>query len=415
MTDTIADEGVDLLTPERVVDPYPIFAELREKHPVYFNPLYKAWFIHRYDDVMDALRDDRFSSDRIRPVYEHKLTETQREERGPTYEILGDWLVFRDPPDHTRLRKLVSRAFTPRAVEQLRERTEVLVAEMVAEVAPRGEIDLIHDFAYPIPAVIIAEMLGVPAADRDMFKDWSDDVMVLVFGARDVEGRRERAQQGLVDLRDYLSGMVKQFRAEPQDNLITALVKAQEGDDALTDREIVSNCVLFLFGGHETTTNLIGNGTRALLRHPDQLAKFKADPDLLKPAVEEMLRYDGPSKMQVRMASADIEMRGETIREGDMVYLVQAAANHDPEVFEDPEKFDVTRNPTGQIGFGFGIHFCLGASVARLEGAIAINALVRALDDLHLGPGAEHWHPTLISRGMESLPVSFTPVEIPAP
>lgn len=414
MTETTTTEGVDLLTPERVVDPYPILAELRENHPVYWNPLYKAWFIHRYDDVMDALRDERLSSDRIRPVYEHKLTDAEREERGPTYEILGDWLVFRDPPDHTRLRKLVSRAFTPRAVEQLRPRTTALVNEMLAEIAPRGEVDLIRDFAYPIPAVIIAEMLGVPPSDRDMFKDWSDDIMVLVFGARDMEGRRERAQQGLIELRDYLSGMVKRFREEPEDNLITSLVKAQEGDDALTDHEIVSNCVLFLFGGHETTTNLIGNGTRALLRHPDQLERFRAEPDLLKSAIEEILRYDGPSKMQVRMAAADVEMRGETIREGDMVYLVQAAANHDPDEFADPERFDIARNPTGQIGFGFGIHFCLGASIARLEGSIAIDALVRAFDDLRAGPGDEHWHPTLISRGMESFPVSFTPTELPA-
>ena len=399
---------MDLLTPARVVDPYPTLSERRTKRPVDWNDEYSAWFIHRYDDVMAALKDPRFSSDRIRPVYEHKLTPEQQTERGPTYEILGEWLVFRDPPDHTRLRRLVSRAFTPRAVEQLRGRVIEVVGDMIEEVRPKGSIDLIHDFAYPIPAVIIAEMLGVPAEDRDMFKDWSDDIMVLVFGARDVEGRRERAQQGLVELADYLSGMVRQCRAEPGDNLISTLVAAQDGDDTLTDHEIVSNCVLFLFGGHETTTNLIGNGMRVLLRHPDELAKLRAQPDLLKSAIEEILRYDGPSKMQVRMAVDDIELRGQTIRAGDMVYLVQAAANRDPDEFPDPDRFDIERNPTSHIGFGFGIHFCLGASVARLEGAIALDALVRELPEMRPGPEEEVWHPTLISRGMDRFPVSWT-------
>jgi cytochrome P450 len=405
------DNDLDLLTPDRVADPYPTLAELRRERPVFYNEHYGAWFIHRHNDLLAALKDPRFSSDRIRPVFEHKLTESQRTERAPTYQILGEWMVFRDPPDHTRLRKLVSRAFTPRAISMWRPRIIEVTGSLIADIAPRGHMDVISDFAYPLPAVVIAEMMGVPAGDRDLFKDWSDDLMVLVFGARGVAGRRERAQHGLVELSEYLGALVRRFRAEPAENLIGTLIRAQEGDDTLTDDEIVGTCILLLFGGHETTTNLIGNGLHALLAHPDQLEALRAhdDGEYLRQATEEILRFDGPSKMQVRMAATDIEVGGAVINRHDMVYLVQAAANRDPEVFEDPDRFDLERNPTDHLGFGFGLHYCLGAAVARLEGSIALDALVRRLPDLHAGPEPPEWHPTLISRGMASFCVSYTP------
>ncbi len=279
--------------------------------------------------------------------------------------------------------------------------------------APRGHMDVITDFAYPLPAVVIAEMMGVPPSDRDLFKDWSDDLMVLVFGARGVEGRRERAQNGLLELSEYLGGLVRRFRAAPAENLVHTLIRAQEGDDTLTDDEIVGTCILLLFGGHETTTNLIGNGLHALLAHPDQLERLRAhdDAEYLRAAAEEILRFDGPSKMQVRMAATDIDLGDEVIRRHDMVYLVQAAANRDPAVFADPDRFDLRRNPTDHLGFGFGLHYCLGAAVARLEGSIALDALARRLPDLRAGPEPPEWHPTLISRGMASFCVSYTASE----
>ncbi|WP_420637972.1 cytochrome P450 [Candidatus Poriferisocius sp.] len=397
----------EVLSPERIADPHPYFAALRTHDPVHWNEQYRAWFIHRYDHVLDALRDDRFSSERIRPAYD-RLTEEQRAQRQPTYDVLMDWLVFRDPPDHTRLRRLVSRAFTPRAVEAWRARVVEVVDELIDGLATRSGFDLIEDFAYPIPAVVIAEMMGVPADDRDRFKDWSDDVMILVFGARGVGDRRARAQQGLIELAAYLGELVDHYRRRPADNIISNLVEATEGDDALADPEIVANCVLFLFGGHETTTNLIGNGMRVLLGHPDQLARLRAEPGLIKPAVEEILRFDGPSKMEVRTLVDAVEMGDKTLPAGDMVYLVQHAANRDPEVFAEPDRFDITREPNHHIGFGFGLHFCLGASVARLEGTIALDALVRRLPNLELGPEPEVWVPTMLSRGLEHLPVSLT-------
>ena len=410
----MTNEDVDLLTPERVANPYSVLTRLRQEKPVHWNERYRAWFICRHDDLLAALKDPRFSSDRIRGVFEHKLTEAQRKEREFTYRILGEWMVFRDPPDHTRLRKLVSRAFTPRAISEWEPRIIEVTEHLITECAPLGSMDLISDFAYPLPAIVIAEMMGVPPGDRDIFKDWSDDLMVLVFGAQGVKGRRERAQNGLVELAEYLGGLVQDYRSGPaatEENLICSLIAAGEGDDTLTDDEIVGTCILLLFGGHETTTNLIGNGLRALLGHPKQLERLRnnLDREYLRRAVEEILRFDGPSKMQVRMAIEDIPMREATIKKHDMVYLAQAAANRDPEVFENPDVFDIERNPTSHVGFGFGLHYCLGAAVARLEGAIALDALIRRLPDLRAGPGAEEWHPTLISRGMKSFPVSYSP------
>ena len=403
MTATIDDY---VLSDERVANPHPYFHALRTQEPVYWNEKYRAWFIHRYDDVLEALRDTRFASSRIKPAFE-RLTLEQQEERLPTYDILMEWLVFRDPPDHTRLRKLVSRAFTPRAVESWRVRAQQIVEEMIDKIDDHSSIDLIQDFAYPIPAVVIAEIMGVPPADRDLFKEWSDSVMILVFGARGMEDRRTKAQHGLSELAAYLGDLVSHHRKHPTENIISDLIAAQEGDDRLSDHEIVANLVLFLFGGHETTTNLIGNGTKVLLEHPEQLKKLKKNPDLIKGAIEEILRFEGPSKMEVRTMTAEVNMRGKTLNAGDMVYLVQHAANRDPEQFDNPDSFDITRNPNNHIGFGFGIHFCLGAALARLEGSIAIEALIKSFPNLVLGNEPPVWVPTMLSRGMEHLAITL--------
>lgn len=397
----------DMLTPERVTDPYPFFEELRSSDPVHWSDRYRAWFVCRWDDVFTALRDPRFSSDRVKSVFDTKLTDQQRSERKPMFDILQYWMVFNDPPDHTRLRGLVNRAFTPKAVADLRPRIEQVVAAQIDEIRDLGSVDLIRDFAFPIPAVVIAEMMGVPSDERHLFKEWSDSIMALVFGAAGVEGRREQAQASMMELVAYLQDLVTHFRVHPAKNLIGDLIGAQEADDRLSDEEIVSTCTLVLFGGHETTTNLIGNGTRALLQFPGQYDRLVNDPNLLSTAIEELLRFDGPSKMEVRRAIADIELRGKTIREGDQVYFVQSAANRDPEQFPNPNELDIGRDPNRHCGFGFGIHYCMGAPIARLEGSIAIDALIRSLPGLRIGDEAEIWHPTLISRGMQSFPVSW--------
>jgi cytochrome P450 len=397
----------DMLTPDRAADPYPFFDHLRQTDPVHWSDRYRAWFIMRWDDVFTSLRDPRFSSDRVKPVFDTKLTDEQRTARKPTFDILQHWMVFNDPPEHTRLRGLVNRAFTPKAVNALRPRVEEVVAEQLDEIRDQGTVDLIRDFAFPIPAVVIAELMGVPASERDLFKGWSDSIMALVFGAAGVADRREHAQQSLQELASYLHDLVRQYRKDPGENLISDLTVAQDADDRLSDDEIVSTCVLVLFGGHETTTNLIGNGIRSLLHHPDQLARLLADPGLLTSSIEELLRYDGPSKMEVRRAAEAIELRGQAIGEGDQIYFVQASANRDPDAFDNPNALDLARTPNRHCGFGFGVHYCLGAPIARLEGSIAIDALIRHLPGLRLGDEPEVWHPTLISRGMRSFTVDW--------
>ncbi|MCD2195341.1 cytochrome P450 [Actinomycetospora endophytica] len=403
---------LDLLAPDAVADPYPLLAWLREEQPVVWSDAQRAYLVLRHDDLTAALQDPRLSSDRVRPIYENKLTPEQREQRAPTYDLLEHWMVFNDPPNHTRLRKLVRAAFTPKAVRQLAPRITEIVDELLDELAAQNtaaEIDLITEFSYLIPAAVIAELMGVPRADVEKFKAWSDAVMVIVFGVAREPGVLDAAQRGLVELRDYLADLARHYREHPADNLISDLAAAVDRDDRLTLDEIVSTCVLLLFGGHETTTNLIGNGSRALIRHPEQRARFLAHPDEVGNAIEELLRYDGPSKLEVRRCVETFALRGTTIPAESQVYLLQAAANRDPEAFADPDRLDLARTDGRHVGFGHGIHYCLGAPIARLEGTIALERLHRRFPTMAEGTTEPVWHPTLVSRGMSSFPVVLEP------
>jgi cytochrome P450 len=400
-------DAVDLLTPAALADPHSLLAELREQRPVVFSSAHNAWLVARHEDLSACLQDPRLSSDRVRPIYDTKLTDEQRERRAPTYELLAHWMVFNDPPRHTRLRKLVRSTFTPRAVARLQPRIEEIVAGLLDGLAGRDEVDLIAEYSYPIPAAVIAELMGVPRSDVERFKAWSDAVMTIVFGVtKDAETLAE-AQAGLVELREYLTDLARRYREQPAENLISDLATAVDEDDRLSLDEIVATCVLLLFAGHETTTNLIGNGTRALIETPGALAWLRGHPQGTAGAIEEILRYDGPSKLQVRRCVTDIELRGETIPAGAQVFLLQAAANRDPRVFPEPDRLELSRNASRHVGFGWGAHYCLGAPIARLEGKIALEALVRRFPDIGLGEGAPRWHPTLVSRGMSAFPVTM--------
>lgn len=397
----------DMLGGDRLADPYPYFAQVLEHEPVRWNAKHRAWFIHKHADVLWALRNPAFSSDRVRPV-EARLSAEQKEQRKPTYDVLRHWMVFLDPPEHTRLRKLVQPAFSPKAVAAMRGRVQQVVEETLHELGEKESFDFIQDFAYPVPAIIIAELIGVPASDRDRFKKWSDDILTLVFGAQGEENRRELAQQGLVELTDYLRDLIAEIRTRPdEDSVIASLLRAHDADPPLTDDEIISTCALLVFGGHETTTNLIANGTRQLLLHPDQWDLLKENPQLVTKAVEELLRFDGPSRLEARLLVEDVELRGQELKAGENVFLVQSAANRDPEVFVDPHRLDITRERNNHVGFGFGLHHCLGNFLARLEGEIAFSAVISALPDLELA-GPETWHTTMMSRGMKTMPVRRT-------
>ena len=399
----------DILSPERVADPYPYFAAWREEDPVHWNEQYRAWFVHRFLDVWEGLRNPALSSDRVQPVFEHKLSPEQQHERRPTFEILEHWMVFHDPPDHTRLRRLVNQAFTPRSVQALRPRIEAVVADLLDQIGPRGSVDLIRDFAYPIPAVIIAEMMGVPPEDRDLFKAWSDAIMILVFGGARVEDRRERAQRSLLELADYLRGLIRRFRADPQDNLITSLVRAKEHDDALSEDEIVSTCTLLLFGGHETTTNLIGNGMLALLRHRGQYERLGRELGLAGRATEELLRYDPPVQVTARTATEDVDLRGVHLHKGEGVVCALAAANRDPAYVDRPEQLVIDRGEPTHLSFSNGIHHCLGAPLARLEGQVVFAILAHRFPSLELVSTSPGYRDHFVLRGLTELTLATGP------
>jgi cytochrome P450 len=403
-TSPIAD--VDLLSAEAIRDPYAFFGHLRENDPVHYNAAHKSWVVTRYDDVAAGFLDRRLSSDRVEAIYSTKLSPEERVRRAPTYEVLSDWMVFKDPPAHTRLRNLVKAAFTPRAVQALAPRiTEII--DHVLDLPESGTVDIVGDIAYPIPAMVIAEMLGVPPDDRELFRAWSNDITMLIFeGARDEEDRRI-AQEGLTALADYLRGLVDDHRHAPRDDLMSALLSSAVDDESLTEDEIVHTCVLLLFGGHETTTNLIANGYLALLRHPDQARLLLDEPDLAESAVEELNRYDGPAKLVVRRAAEDLEIRGHQIAAGQRVLLVQASANRDARRFSDPDVVDLRREDNRNVAFGFGIHYCLGAPLARLETQIALPRMLRRLADAEIATDELVYQPLLLTRGLTRLPIRY--------
>ncbi|MFT7473798.1 MAG: cytochrome P450 [Verrucomicrobiales bacterium] len=400
----------DVLSPERVRDPYTYFREMQRETPVYWNQKYRAWFVTRFDDVTAAFREPRLSSDRIAAFGANNAD--QDEAFSSVLHVLSSWLVFKDPPDHTRLRRLLQSSFTVKEVESWRPRIERIVNELIDELDPEQPIDLVRDIAYPLPAIVIAEMLGVPPEDRELFKRCSDQITALVFGALDQPDRREQAIAGMSELTDYLDGLIRRHREVGGDDLMRSLIDARDENDSLTDDEVLSTCVLLLFGGHETTTSLIGSGMLALLDHPGELVRLTASPDqLMGPAIEEFLRYDGPAKVSVRIVAEQLHIRDQTLEAGSRLFLVPSAANRDPERFSDPDRLVLGREDGGHVGFGGGIHYCLGAPLARVEASVAIDSIVRRFRDIEfVDRDALEWHPTLLSRGLQSLPIRVSDI-----
>ena len=401
----------DVLSAERVRDPYAYFREMQSETPVYWNSKYRAWFVTRFDDVTQAFRDPRFSADRIAAFSANNAE--QDEAFANVLHVLADWLVFKDPPDHTRLRRLLQSSFTMKEVESWRPRIQAIVDELIDDLDLEHPIDLVRDIAYPLPAIVIAEMLGVPAEDRDLFKKWSDQITALVFGALDQPDRREQAIAGMSELTSYLDELIKRHRQVGSDNLMGSLIDARDENDALTNDEVLSTCVLLLFGGHETTTSLIGSGMLALLDHPGELERLSTSPgQLIGPAIEEFLRYDGPAKVSVRIVAEVLDIRDQSLEAGSRVFLVPSAANRDPERFSNPNRLVLDREDGGHVGFGGGIHYCLGAPLARVEGSVAIDSIVRRIRDIELlDRDALDWHPTLLSRSLLALPVGVGDIE----
>lgn len=389
-------------------DPYSIYHQLREQAPVYWSESWSAWMITRYDDVMFVLKQsDLFSSaGRVRYLLDD-LPEEARRQVSALERHYDIGLAHTDPPDHTRLRGLLTKVFTPRMVENWRSRIEIVVAELIADAKQRSHFDIIHDIAYPLPATIIAEMIGAPNSDIGLFRDWAVAINRLFEkGGRISEEAAVNAQKSLYEMRDYITKLSEEKRRNPADDILGKLVSAE--NDQLTVDELVSTCVTFFVAGHETTTNLIGNGMLALLMHEDQMALLRANPDLVPAAVEEMLRYDPSVPRSWRIAMKDVELGGQTINQGALVFPIIASANRDPEYFPQPDKFDVQRDMTNRhVAFGYGIHFCLGAPLARLEGTIAINAMLNEFPGLRLATDQLTWRHDVAIRSLENLPVEF--------
>lgn len=382
--------------PAVMADPYPYYRRMREEDPVHWNDTVRAWFLTRHPDVVELLRDDRFSADRARS---ERFRPPPPHRRRP-----GKSMLVLDPPDHTRLRNLVNKAFAPRTVERLRPRVEAITAEILDRIDGGVGFDLVRDFAYPLPVIVIAEMLGVPAADRAGFQQWSG---VLVRGLDPVvsDEEREMVFDARDALLDYLRGVLMHRRREPQDDMLTSLIAAEENGDIFSEDELLAMCNLLLVAGHETTVNLIGNGVLALLENPDQLDRLRRDPDLIGTAVDELLRYTSPVQWTGRVAAAEIELGGRTIQPPQSVIGILGAANRDPEVFPDPDRLDLGRHPNPHVAFGRGIHFCLGAPLAHLEAEVAMPMLLERFPRLRMA-GEPEQRTTWVLRGLRRLPVA---------
>jgi pimeloyl-[acyl-carrier protein] synthase len=389
------------LMPEFHSNPYPFYRALREEDPVHLSPL-GFWVCTRYDDAVMILRDPRFGREGMAKRMEARLGLTQDTSRARD-------MLFQDPPDHTRLRALVSRAFTPRVVEVMRPHIQEIVDGLLDRVDGARAMDVIEDLAYPLPVTVICEMLGVPAADQDIFKSWSTDIARSLDAAilpadSDAIPRGRDARLGLAD---YFRSLIATRRKDPKPDLLSALIAAEEEGNKLSEGELVSTCMLLLIAGHETTVNLIGNGLLALLQHPDQLRALRDDPGLIQTGVEELLRFDGPVQRTGRMTTTEVEIGGKRIPRDSVVVSVIGAANRDPKQFADPDRLDVSRKDNRHIAFGFGIHFCLGAPLARLEGQIALGTLLRRMPKLALVSDVPEWRESSTLRGLKSLPVTF--------
>jgi len=379
--------------------------EWLQAEPPQWDERYRAWVLTRYDDVAAGFRHPALSADRVAPAVDGDP------DMDPSLAMLSRWMVFNDPPDHTRLRRLVQAAFTPRAVARLRQSIVTAVDELLDGLAGAGGGELVGLFAHPLPATVIAELLGVPADDRDRFKRWSDDLGTLVFGAMSGARHNERAHAGVREFTRFFGERIATI--EPgDDHLLAALVAARDetGEHgALTEDEIVATATLLLFAGHETTSGLIANGVELLHRFPDEAARLRDDPSLLPTAVEEMLRLGGPAGLMVRVASRPVAVGGQEIAAGTRVFLSITAANRDPSRFPDPLRFDAGRHPNPHVAFGAGIHHCLGAPLARLETEIAIGALLTRFPDLVV-VGEPVWGGALFGRSIRLLPVAVQPV-----
>ena len=406
-------EAFDLTTRAAINDPAPIFAAMLAEQPVHYSAGLKGWVVADYDNVKLALTDERFSVEKMSPFADHMAAGEDAHKIKKLAQVLGGWMVFKDPPAHTRLRQVLQQPFKPREMEKLRDEVIRIADEVASEMAQQaGEIvDFMTAFANPLPARVIAVLIGVDTAMVPQLTAWSSDIAKFVFSARDTPDKYSRAHGALVEIEAFYREVIADHRSRPRDDMLSRMIAHDRGDMAdgapLADDEIVSMMILFPFAGHETTANLIANGLVALLANPAQLARLRDDFSLLPGAVEEFLRYQGPVQTIVRIAKEDIELGGQGIKAGERVFALLGASHRDLSMFRDAHEVDIDRVQNPHVAFGFGIHMCIGAPLARIEGQEAFRVLLSRFKDFQLAAGELTWRDDFVTRGLEKLPLKF--------
>ena len=396
----IQTKPISFTTTEFFQNPYPFYEQIRSTHPIYWGNLFKypGWYVTGYEEAITILKDTRFKNRIPLPETSKKYEQLKN--------IQNDMMLFKNQPDHKRLRFLVSNVFTPRMVEHLRPYIQETVNDLLQSVQHKKSMDVISDFAFPLASLIIAKILGVPGEDRHQFREWALSLIQTI----DFTRSRKALDNGnaiTILLRNYFKKLMEKRRQSPEEDLISLLIKEEQQGDRLTDEELLATCILLVIAGHETTVNLISNSILTLLKHPHQMKELKENPSLIENAVEEFLRYESPTQMTARIASEDIEIHGTTIKKGDQVYILLGAANRDPNQFAHAHLLDITRNPNPHLAFGYGTHFCLGAPLARLEAQIAIQTLLQQMDNIQLASSDLPWRKLMGFRSLNELPITF--------
>lgn len=385
-------------------NPFPLYESLQEHDPIHWSPAIRSWIITRYDDVRQVAMSSTMSSDRLRPFYE-ALRDERREILSGVMRYLNEWLVFKAAPEHTRLRKMMNAVFSLQTIHAREPQIRRTVDDLFAAVEPGQQFDFMKDVAVLLPAYVILDMMGLPRSDFPMIKEWSDDLRLFIGTSRADEDKYRKARSGADHMSAYFRNVIEQRRENPGADVITKMMQAQDEKGSLGEDELVAMCMLVLFGGHETTTNLLGSAVVALLEHPQQQLQLRENPQLIDSAVEEFLRYDGPSNSIARVVAVDHDLHGKTLHAGERVFAMINAANRDPRRFDRPHELDIQRSPNRHLTFGQGLHFCLGAPLARLEAKVCISSLLSNFSSMQLGQGEVHWLDALVMRGPSQLPL----------
>jgi cytochrome P450 len=392
-----------LMQPEIMASPYGLYRELREADPVHWDPFLHAWVVTRYADIVTVL--SRLSADRT--LTAEKLENMGLGAMNPIIQVMSQQMLFRDPPDHTRLRALCAAAFSPARIAVLRGHIQDIADSLIDRFIAQGKADIVADVAAPMPAIVTAEMLGVPVSDHEKLKNWSIDFAEILGNFQHSTDRVARVAASVRDMTEYFRAAVRRQATDPHEGLVLSLVQAEVNGIRLTEEEIIANCILTMIGGQETATNLIGSGLVTLLLHPEQMRMLQEDPSLIPSAVEELLRFESPIQHTARVAPEDFTLGGKLIRRGQTVVAVLAAGNRDPERFPNPDVLDLKRGDKGHLAFGWAAHFCFGAPLARMEGQIAFSTILRRLKNLELASEDFVWRENLGLRGLSGLPVRF--------